>query len=255
MSDLTVALALDGEVTIETVAQSAGALHRLLIALQHEVGPTVNLEWVPAELKIGSLQSIYEARRLGDTTIDQAEQVIENYLELGTLLAQQKELPNAAEVVVAAERLVKHARASAEELVLGTPSGDAVIDLRTPQTRPMREPRKSIGSVTGCVQTLSGRSRLHFVLYQEWTDQPVRCYVQEHQAEELRAIWGRRARVRGILTRIPRTRRILSVRDVTAIETLPDQPPARFESARGTIQWRPQDPSPANFIREHRDAE
>ncbi len=255
MSDLTVSLGLEGDVTIETVAKSAEALHRLLVALAGEVGPTVKIEWVPEDLRIGSLHSTYQAKLLEGTTVGEAGQVVENYGHLGERLERHEELPNSQDVVGAAERLLKDVRASAHELVLGTASGDAVVDLRAARPIKRIERQQSIGSATGRVQTLSGRTSLQFVLYEEWTDQAVRCYAQEHQAEELRAIWGRRVRVKGALTRIPRTRRILSIRNISVIEALPEEPPARFESARGAIQWRPQDLSPAQFIRELRDAE
>ncbi len=255
MTDLTVSLGLEGDVTIETVAKSAAALHRLLVALAGEVGPTVKIEWVPEDLRVGSLHSTYQAKLLEDTTVGEAGQVVERYGRLGERLGRHEELPNSQDVVGAAERLLSDVRASAYELVLGTASGDAIVDLRTAPTTKRIERRSSIGSATGRVQTLSGRTSLQFVLYEEWTDQAIRCYAQEHQAEELRAIWGRRVRVQGTLTRMPRTRRILSIRNISEIEALPDEPPSRFESARGAIQWRPQDPSPAQFVRELRDAE
>ena len=133
MSDLTVSLGLEGDVTIETVAKSADALHRLLVALAAEVGPTVQIEWVPEDLRIGSLHAVYRARPVGGTTIAEAGQVVEHYCHLGEQLERREALPNTSEVVSAADRLLKQARASADELVLGTASGDAVIDLRTVQ--------------------------------------------------------------------------------------------------------------------------
>lgn len=255
MSDLSVSLGLDGDVTIETVAKSAEALHRLLVALAGEVGPTVEIEWVPEDLRIGSLYSTYWARPVGTTTTAEAGQVVENYCQLGEQLERHEELPNSKEVVDAVDRLLGQACSSAEELVLGTPSGDAVIDLRAVQPKPRSEPHKSVGSVTGRVQTLSGRTSLQFVLYREWTDEAIRCYARDDQVEALRAIWGRRARVGGMLTRVLRTRRIVSIRDITTIEPLPDEPGQRFEEARGAIEWSPGHPSPEHFIRELRDGE
>lgn len=255
MSDLTVSLSLEGDVTIETVAKSAKALHRLLIALAGEVGPKVKIEWIPEGLEVGSLHTIYEARPLKGTTASEAGQVVERYGQLGHRLERREELPNSRVVAEAAERLLKDLRPSVEELVLGTATGDAVIDLRAPHSAQRAQRWQSIGSVTGRVQTLRGRSSLQFVVYQEWTDHAVRCYARDDQAEELRSIWGRRTRVQGTLTRLPRPNRIVSIRNISAIEALPDEPPARFESARGAIQWRPQDPSPEQLIRELRDAE
>lgn len=255
MSDLAVSMGLEGDVTIASVAKSTEALRQLLIALAGEVGSSVKIDWVPEDLRIGSLYSIYRARPRGDTTVAEAGRVVERYCELGERLERHEELPNDQDVVDAVDRLLKQARMTADELVLGTPSRDAIIDLRTERPSVHRAAYNSYGSVTGRVQTLSDRQSLQFVLYQEWTEQAVRCYARADQGEELRAIWGKRVCVHGEITRTHQTRRIVSIRHVSAIDVLPDEPERRFEDARGVLQWSPEDPSPERFIRELRDAE
>ena len=255
VSDLTVSLGLVGDVTIEAVAQSADTLHRLLVALADEVGSTVKIEWIPENLQIGSLHSTYRARPIGNTTVAEAEQVVQHYCQLGEQLERNEKLVNGDAVAAAVSRLLKQARTYADELVLGSAARDAIIDLKSVQAVRRDVKQQSIGSVTGRVQTVSVRSSLQFVLYQEWTDHAIRCYASDDHVEALRMVWGCRSRVYGTLTRSEGSGHIVSIRDISTIEALPEEPEQRFEDARGSIEWLPEHPSPERFVRELRDGE
>ena len=138
-------------------------------------------------------------------------------------------------------------------MTFGNTIDDVVIrtdlNVRTPA------PTKSLGSVTGRIQTISRRRSLKFTLYELRSDAAVQCYLSGNQQELMREAWGRLACVRGMLTRDFDSGRPLSVRRITDIQVMADLPANRFEQARGVSPWIPGDAPSEEIIRELRDAE
>lgn len=111
-------------------------------------------------------------------------------------------------------------------------------------------PSRDVGSVVGRVQTLQGRGRLRFTIYDLLYDRAVSCYLQQGQEEVMRGAWGRLVEVEGEVSRDPVTDAPISVRKVTRVTPFDDPSPGAWREARGAVTT----PDAAeDIIRELRD--
>ncbi len=101
-------------------------------------------------------------------------------------------------------------------------SGARVSEINRPTGQALAAPLpppKSLGAVTGVVETLSRRNGPRFVVYPD-DGGGVACYVPPRQEERLRELWGKRVRVEGLLQRHRETGAPQSIREVTHIEVV-----------------------------------
>jgi hypothetical protein len=238
VADDTVTLALDGDVSLSEFAEAVAHFDHLIQALARDEDAS-HVRWVVADLEVSS--TVATARGVGDdeqspeVVRGEIERVVSGYLKVGLSLEHGEPIPYSPDVVREARAIisvlngqVKYVRfetAEAEATVGAAPaaeSGDA-IQRRQPV----------YGAVEGRVQTLSSRGGLRFTLYDTLHDKAVSCYLAEGREDEMRDVWGKRAVVEGQVTRDPETGRPLAVRQITAVEMLPEVSPARYRDLRG----------------------
>lgn len=250
----SISFSIEGEISLDTLADSMEALKGLLRALSSQHAPGSNIKWIVEDLAGGSVRTRLRGSADGNNADDVAA-VASQYAAIGRAAAQREELPCADVVVEAVDRLLSAVQADGSEAIFEADGVTSRVDLSVWQRHVATRRSRSIGSVTGVINGINGSGQPYISVYEPGRGAAVRCYVNDDQLRWALNAWGESVYVRGRLTRDKRTRRKLEIRQIMTYWVVEDGEKRRFESARGAIQWRPQDPSPAQFIRELRDAE
>ena len=206
--------------------------------------------WIVDDLQPGSAVVTLRAETGSDYEI---ARIVANYEDIGAVLAQNGHPLSASERVKSAADRIKSLTEFVDYVRFQTAENDFTIYPNGDhQARPTAT--VSIGVVTGRIQTLSNRNGLRFNLYDAIHDKAVVCYLASHQTELIREAWGCRAAITGRITREAQTGRPITIRQITAIETLAEPPPGSYRQARGAAPWQPGDLLPEDAIRRLRDA-
>ena len=244
MTTDTVTFALGGEVKIQELAKGISVLQRFITALTH----TADVAWVVEDLHPGS--AVATLRGIADDP-EKVERVVNDYGDIGGLLERHEDLRYGRRVIQAAEAIRELAR-TVEYVRLETAENDYTIYGNGGVEK--HKVTKSVGAITGRVQTLSNRGGLRFNLYDLVHDQAIGCYLVQGQEELMREAWGRRARVSGSISRQMPDGRPIAIRQILAVEILEDIAPGSYRDARGAVPWNVAGRLPEDIIRQLRDA-
>lgn len=256
MAKSTVTVVLSGEVLLADLAVGIERFRALIDALGKEVASGVGIDWRVEDLAPGSaLTSIRGiARREQDQP--RVEEVVDAYGRVGAALEAGHPVPYSRGVVKAASDLISVINERVESIRLETEDQDWTISqsgqIATDSEAASLEP--TFGAIEGRVQTLSSRGGLRFTLYDTLYDKAVSCYLAEGYEDIMRDAWGHLAVVEGIVKRDPRSGRPVTVRQVRAVELLPEAGPEDYKKARGLIPLGPDSQMPEEVIRKARDA-
>ena len=236
---------MGGRVAIGDLAKGFAVFQRLIRALTRTAG----VDWVMEDLQPGSPVATLRGEADNPATI---ERIVDEFARVGELL-ERRELPRTGRrIIQAADAVLDFARA-VEYIRLETPDNDYTIQ-GNGHAAERRRLTKSIGAITGRVQTLSNRGALRFNLYDTVHDQAVGCYLSEGQEDTMREAWGRRARVSGTVSRERPGGRPVVIRNILAVEILEDVAPGSYRLARGALPLKAGDELPEIAIRRLRDA-
>ena len=244
MARNTVTFALGGRVEIQKLAEGINALNRLISALTR----SEDVAWVVEDLHPGSAVATLRGEADDPAKI---ERIIDDYGDVGGRLERQ-DIPNYGRRVVQAADAIRSLAKTIEYVRFETPDDDYTIYGNG--QAPRRSLSKSVGAITGRVQTLSNRGGLRFNLYDAVHDRAVGCYLLQGQEELMRKAWGRRARVSGSISRELPTGRPLAIRQIRNVEILEESAPGSHRLARGAVAWSVGDKMPEEIIRQLRDA-
>ena len=244
MAKNTVTFALGGRVDIQALAEGVNALQRLIAALTGSDDVT----WVVEDLQSGSAVATLRGESSDPVKI---ERIVNDYGDVGSRLHRNESLNYGRRVGRAADTIKRLAQ-TIEYVRFETPDDDYTI-LGNGQAKE-RGLLKTVGAITGRIQTLSNRGGLRFNLYDAVHDRAVGCYLREGQEELMREAWGRCARVSGTITREQPTGRPLAIRQILDVETLEDFAPGSHRLARGAMPWARGEKLPEEIIRQLRDA-
>ncbi len=244
MAGNTVTFALGGRVDIDKLAEGVNALQRLIGALTGSDKVT----WVVDDLQSGS--AVATLRGECDNPAI-AERIVNDYADIGGRLQRRERLNYGRRVDHAADA-IKSLAQTVDFVRFETPNDDYTI-YGNGQAK-NRTLSKSMGAITGRIQTLSNRGGLRFNLYDVVHDRAVGCYLRQGQEALMREAWGRRARVSGSITREQPTGRPLTIREILDVEILEDSPPGSYQLAKGAVPWSSGDKMPEEIIRQLRDA-
>lgn len=244
MARNTVTFAMGGRVAIRDLSNGIGVLQRLISALTG----SAHIDWVVEDLHPGSAVATLRGEADDPTSV---ERIVDEYGEIGALLERREVLRYSRRINQAANALLDFA-GSVEYVRLETPENDYTI-LANGHAE-WRRLTKSVGAITGRVQTLSNRGGLRFNLYDTVHDQAVGCYLLQGQEELMREAWGRRVRVSGRISREQPAGKPVVIREILAVEILEDIAPGSFRLARGVVPRVVEDPLPEDAIRQLRDA-
>ena len=244
MAGNTLTFALGGRVEIGKLVEGMSAFKRLIDALT----PSKDVAWVIEDLHPGSAVVTLRGEADDPATV---ERIVDEYADVGGRLARQEFLHFGPRVVQAADAISNLAQ-TVEYVRFETPDHDYTIYGNG--KAPKQSLSKSVGAITGRVQTLSSRGALRFNLYDAVFDRAVGCYLMQGQEEIMREAWGRRARVTGSISREQPTGRPVAIRQIVDVKILEEFAPGSYRRARGAVTWELGDRLPEEIIRQLRDA-
>jgi hypothetical protein len=245
----TVTIALNGEVTIQRFSNAIIYLVDLIQVLSKEMNPKSPIKWVVQSLEVSS--AIATAR--GDGILDEVEQIVNAYIDVGETLESGRR-PKSEKVANVADGYTNLFDEGITSIRFETADRDAVLTRNIPSITPERL-IKSYGAIEGQIQTLTNRKGLRFTLYDALHDKAVSCYLNEGREEMIREAWGKRAFIQGEITREAISKRPVSVRNITLIKIISEVTASSYLKARGIIPIQQgTDMMPEIIIRQGRDA-
>lgn len=255
----TVTLVLSGEIALTDFTKAVTGLQRLVRSLAAEVSPGAKVRWTIDSLEAGStIATIRGVAQNGEGPVA-VQRIAHAYIEVGTALERGEPVPFSLKVQKQARAMTTVLKRSVESMRFETAEADATVTRAGPpaagswQLRASSE-RGAYGAVEGRVQTLTSRGGLRFTLYDLLYDRAVSCYLLQGQEDIMRNAWGRRAVVEGWVTRDPVTGQAQTIRQISAVEVLPELPQGDFRTARGILPVESPDLAPEHVIRRLRDA-
>jgi hypothetical protein len=245
MASQSVTIALEGTPTVAEFVVAVGNWQKLLDAIARDEG--VSIQWVVEALDTSS--AVVTAR--GETNdLPALERATVAYLDVAREVATGR---TPAQYASEVRGLISILNGRVHSLKFETADGDITIAQRGAEPVEVATPA-AYGAVEGRVQTLIGRGRLRFVLYDRLFDKAVSCYLTPGQEDIMRNAWGRIATVEGLVTRDANTGRPLTVRQVTRVTPRDDIPSNSWRRARGTLTGLGDEPAEAT-IRRLRDTQ
>lgn len=233
MAGDSVTFRLDGELTIEKLANAFTRFRNVLQTLEQDQAAQVR--WVLAGLDYGSAAITARAEPLDHDAVAKISKMTERYLAAGRQVSSgdfDQATPLLRVVRDLTEVVDEHNRVILEtaddELIFTAPISPGRVTAG-PQTT------KSLGTVRGRVETLSHRKGFRFTLYELASDRPVSCYLQADHEDLMRDAWGHIADVTGVVTRDADTGRPLAVRRVTSVDVVTEGDTMGFLRARGAV--------------------
>lgn len=249
MADKTVALVMNGDVSLELFAEAVTQLQRLVKALSREIGGKKPIGWVLADLEFGSADMSF----IGESDDPQlVEKVARAYVNVGQALARGGAIPYRVEVTRPAQALMQLVGDRVTSIEFKADNDTATI--LAPNAPPAPTLVGAYGAISGQVETLRMRGGLRFTLYDDLFDLPVRCNLRVGQDDLMRDAWGRMVIVEGWVERNNMTGMPVRISGIEKIHLLTDQPEVGFWQARGVSPRKPGEPLPEEMIRLVRDA-
>jgi hypothetical protein len=253
MSDNTLTLALEGDVTLKDFVYAMQHFHNLVNQLSGEVVEDANIQWEIETLQAGSATATIIGISQNHTDV---VKVVDAYNTVGRHLERNEPIPFSSAVAREAEKITSLIDKQISSIRFQTADSDSIIYGKFDATR-QGLPTKTIsfGVVRGRVQTITERHSLKFALYDSIFDKSISCYVPEDKKYLMTEVWGQLVEVAGEITRSVEHGRATSLRRITDIEIIPEIKPGNYKLARGILPWAPEDDTPENNIRRIRDAQ
>ena len=217
-------LQLDGDISLERFTAALGAWQSAVTAIGKNLGSKHILKIEVDELQSGSaivnIQVTFDgelpakafnrdydrlgAKARGDNVVD-----FPSYLNNSV-----KRIQDVASLD--ADKGITLASETADVLILPVRDSDSSSSSLT-SSEILAAHSETYGVVTGRLQSLSSRSGLRIVIYDDLFDKAVRCTLTEEQHETIRDLWDQEVVVEGFVRRDSRTGRPLSIREVRNI--------------------------------------
>ena len=248
MSNNTMTIALDGNVTFDSFARAISSFDRLVKALSTHLRTRQDIEWFVDDLaKSSAIATI----RGESATMQKVELVVNSFAEVGHALETGERIDYPNTVAHPANELRRIVDDYVTSIRFETAGRDSLItNLGVPQPRTFMPP--AYGSVEGRVQTITNRASLRFTLFDTLHDKAVSCYLQEGREEAMTKAWGHQAIVEGLVNRDPVSGRPISVREISSVQIVPDSE-FSYVNARGVLDVPDGALPPEETIRRIRD--
>ncbi len=250
MGSDTITLGLDGEVQL---ADFAGALQRLsglVDALSQEVAGDESISWLAISLEAGSAVATFRGEA---ADVSRVERVVSAYLNVGRAMETGSPFPYSDRVREQANGITSYLNGKITAIQFANDTDTAVVMSRSEIGEPAPKPDRSLGVLTGRIETPSRRQGLKFTLYDDLFDRAVTCYLSPGQEELVRHSWGKHVRVSGTVVRDYGSGRPLHMRDVVSVDVLPPKERHSYRRARGVLTYS-RGGKPEEVVRRARDA-
>jgi hypothetical protein len=231
-TDTSITLTLEGNPTLPLFTDALEGLSETLNALTRQFSDEV-VEWVVENLEIGS--TVTTIRGYG-TVPEIVTQTTAALMESATVADHGLASDVLAQpVVYGLRKLTRVLNGVIPALSLS--SGSEEVRISAPNAAPTQRHERvsAFGSLTGTVQMLSQTRGLHFRIIDDTYGYSVPGRFREEITEEMRAIWGDRAIVQGLITRDRRTGRPIAITEVRDVQPAPEVKPGAFLRARGAL--------------------
>ncbi len=252
--DDTVTLALGGgAVPLREFAMALDRMNRALQQLASDAG--ARIDWVVAGLDYSSAIATIVGRPLDQASEALVAKVVDGFGAAGEAVAYGRPATASPKTIELLRQITAVLGEGIDEVRFETATREAVVRAGEQPAGELvaSEPSRDRGTVVGRVQTLQGRGRLRFTLYDLANDRAVSCWLSTGQEELMRGAWGRLVEVAGVVWRDATTNVPLSVRQVTDLNVLSEPAPEAWLSARGAVR-APGSPAAEQVIRQLRDA-
>lgn len=247
MAESTLTFELGGQVNIQTLADGMKELHRLVVALTPK---EAGIEWIVDDLRSGSVEATLRGEADNQA---QVEKVVEEFSTIGKALSEHDDMMHYSSHIQSVANALRALTETVEYVRFATPHDEYIIHHGNGTKLQGTAPLVSVGTVTGTIQTISNRTGLKFNIYDSVHDRAVSCYLKPGQDEEVRVVWGRRARVMGTVARNGITGLPTSIRNIVKIEPLDESETDSHTLARGAVPWQSGRDMPEEVIRRLRD--
>jgi hypothetical protein len=228
MTNNTVTVTLEGEITLQAFADALRKLEALLGALVADVAAVSSFDWMVTDLRMGDSATITFTGQPGEE--DAAERAVAGLVAALRAVRTQRPIPSSPRVVRRVHDLETVVTGPISSLQVETEE-DAVVLHR--QGSPGEAAGVgAYGAVDGRIETLTSRRDLRFTLFDTLFDRGVVCALTEDRRDLLRDAWGRRAIVEGWVSRDPFSGRPVAIQHITAIEIVDDRPASAQEQAQ-----------------------
>lgn len=246
----TISLLVQGQLDVDTFAAAVAGLRDLATALATNLTPDAPVTWELEQLAYGSASITLRAE--SDSPSAPAT-LTGAYLDVWEAIAEDRELDCPREVRDSARRLAALTR---RERVTGLKCSAATRRVQISRLGPNAGRSsmgvKSIGVVTGQIESLSRRGDLHLTMVDDVFHSRVALHLRKGQEELGRNAWDTHATVHGTITEDADTGHPTEVRNITKVEPASRYSKGAWRSARGAFPWRPGDPPAEMLIRELR---
>jgi hypothetical protein len=241
---------MNGVIQLKQFSKTISDLFELINILSSEIGDKNNsINWTVEELDAGSAFITVRGESPDRT---QVERIIQAYGTIGENLEQNKTIPYSDTVVRKAHDLIQiNGGMTSVEII----TEDIVAHISNNYEKEENLYERTLGTITGTVQTVSSRNRYSFTLYDSIYDRAVRCHFDQSNEEMARDIWDKEVIIYGEIKRDRYSGRPLEIINIHKIEEIYRGDFYSFQSARGVYNWKPGDPKAEDSIRELRDEE
>lgn len=213
-------LQLDGIVTLDRFASAIDAWNTALVDISKEVGQEHVLGIYIEDLTSGS--ALVTSSIMFDAE-EPAQQFTSDFTKVGTKARGENVLAFPKSLLEAANRLRSVATADPNGITIASDIVDILIfPTMDRETESIVSGEKSasspsveaFGALSGKLQSVSSRSGLKVVLYDDLFDKAVRCSLTKERHETVRELWDKHVVVEGLIRRDRITGRPLSVSDI-----------------------------------------
>jgi hypothetical protein len=251
MSKDTLALILNGDVSLAEYATAIEHLSAMIKNLAEEVAKGVKIEWEIAQLKSSSPTTIVRGY---SANLADVEKVVQAFGVVGQYMKDGQTIPYSESVAKEARAITGILNGKVKSVEFKTDAHDSMID-RVISEVELPSKNVTFGTVTGYVETISKHERLRIVVYDTLFNRAVDCYITDRKMKhQMLDSWEKRVTVGGEIHRDFQTGKPICVYNVRYIKVHKDMPPGGFMAARGVIPWKEGDELPEQKIRQLRDA-
>lgn len=212
--------------------------------------PVNKLHWYPSSANVnGSITVTYTAETQNPESFEQFEDA---FFRVGKSLMYGNTIDYSDSVEKYAKNLKKIVSGEDDSLVFMNQSEEAVIKSKD---KPIDKKiaTSSYGTVTGKIETITSRHGLRFVLYDNFFDRAVTCYVNDSEDQDFLANnFLKIVTVDGLVTRDPDTNRPFRITKVRGISVY-KKPKYSWQDAQGVLQLS-NELTPEEHVRKLRDA-